>query len=69
MQASTLRGATGPEVYEIEWPNDFAAARNWALDRTRADWILYIDADEHVAEPRPADCAKCLRIRTWPVAM
>jgi glycosyltransferase involved in cell wall biosynthesis len=43
----------GAQVYELEWPNDFAAARNWALERTRADWILYIDADERVVAPCP----------------
>jgi glycosyltransferase involved in cell wall biosynthesis len=50
----------GARLYDLEWPNDFAAARNWALDRTRADWILYIDADEHVAEPRPGGLREML---------
>ncbi len=42
----------GAVVEEIEWPDDFSAARNRALALMRADWVLYIDADERV---RPID--------------
>ena len=30
------------------WDNDFAAQRNFALTQTDADWVLYLDADEHL---------------------
>ena len=30
------------------WDNDFAAQRNFALSQTDADWVLYLDADEHL---------------------
>jgi len=36
----------GARVFDAEWRNDFAAARNAALDRARGRFILYIDADE-----------------------
>jgi len=38
-------------VYSIEWPEDFAAARNYGLDRCTGDWIFWIDADEVIVNP------------------
>jgi tetratricopeptide (TPR) repeat protein len=35
----------------MEWRNDFAAARNAALEKAKSDWILYIDADERLVIP------------------
>ncbi|TFI59630.1 glycosyltransferase [Sphingomonas parva] len=36
----------GAEVHHAPWPNDFAAARNAALDLSDADWNLILDGDE-----------------------
>jgi glycosyltransferase involved in cell wall biosynthesis len=36
----------GADVYQMEWPDDFAAARNAALAKSDADWNLVLDADE-----------------------
>ena len=33
------------KVYFYEWKNDFASAKNFALDQTAADWIIFLDAD------------------------
>jgi len=40
----------GAKVYHYEWHNDFAAAKNYALSLTKADWIIFLDADEFFAE-------------------
>lgn len=32
----------------FEWCEDFSAARNFALEQAKSDWILYIDADERL---------------------
>lgn len=40
----------GARVVERKWDNDFAAQRNFALEQTRAEWILYLDADERLNE-------------------
>jgi glycosyltransferase involved in cell wall biosynthesis len=36
----------GARVLDFAWCDDFAAARNFALDQTRHEWIFSIDADE-----------------------
>ncbi|MGG0706024.1 tetratricopeptide repeat-containing glycosyltransferase family 2 protein [Bacillus paramobilis] len=36
------------KVYDFEWVNDFAAARNFAASKASGEWILAIDADECV---------------------
>lgn len=43
------------ELYSFDWCDDFSAARNFALDRARGDWILYIDADERLEVPDLAE--------------
>ncbi|NEO42490.1 MAG: tetratricopeptide repeat protein [Moorea sp. SIOASIH] len=36
----------GARVYQFEWCNDFAAARNQALSYVEGEWVLVLDADE-----------------------
>ncbi len=36
-------------VYDHEWKNDFAEARNAALSHARNPWLLQLDADEEIA--------------------
>ncbi len=45
----TLAQAAGAEVHHFDWIDDFAAARNAALDLSRASWNLILDADEWLA--------------------
>ncbi len=39
----------GARLLETRWDDDFARARNIALEHARGAWILYIDADEYVS--------------------
>jgi tetratricopeptide (TPR) repeat protein len=39
----------GAVVLRRPWDNDFSASRNHGLDHVTGRWVLYIDADEHVA--------------------
>jgi len=41
-----LAQRAGARVYRFDWCDDFAAARNAALDHSSADWNLILDADE-----------------------
>ena len=34
------------KVYHFDWINDFAAAKNYALDKATGDWIVFPDSDE-----------------------
>jgi len=44
-----LAQAGGAAVYHFAWCNDFAAAKNYALDQAHGDWIVFLDADEYFA--------------------
>lgn len=35
-------------VFHFEWINDFAAARNFTLEKAQGEWFMFIDADEIV---------------------
>jgi len=36
----------GAKVYNFIWENDFAAAKNFAIEKAEGDWIIFLDADE-----------------------
>lgn len=40
----------GAKVPHFKWVNDFAAARNFALEQAAGEWILVLDADEYASE-------------------
>jgi len=64
VELATERGA---RVEHFEWCDDFAAARNVAIDAAHSEWILMLDADEEldtatvaglrrrIASPLPGD--------------
>lgn len=51
----------GARVLHRPWDGDFAAPRNLGLDAVRAEWVLYIDADEHVRPLTRGELAAALR--------
>ncbi len=49
-----LAEQAGARVFHFTWIDDFAAAKNYALDQARGRWILFLDADEYFTpESRP----------------
>ena len=40
----------GAKVIHFKWVDDFAAAKNFALDECKGDWIAILDADEYFSE-------------------
>lgn len=49
-QTMELARKLGAKVFDLEWPEDFAAAKNYAIDQAQGDWIVFLDADEYMAE-------------------
>ncbi len=45
-----IAAALGARVIPWTWCEDFAAARNAALEHVRGDWVLLLDADERLAD-------------------
>lgn len=39
----------GAKVYHYTWNNNFAEAKNFAIDQAKGDWIIFLDADEYFA--------------------
>lgn len=42
--------AMGAKVYHFQWIDDFAAAKNFAIDQANYEWIAFLDADEYFTE-------------------
>jgi glycosyltransferase involved in cell wall biosynthesis len=39
----------GAQVYDYEWKDDFAAARNFSISKASGQWILILDGDEVIS--------------------
>ena len=52
--------AAGANVVQHAWNDDFAAARNAALEAVSGDWILVLDADERLAPGAGAAITRAL---------
>jgi len=53
----------GAVLGHFTWRDDFAAARNAALDLATGDWVLWLDADDYLA---PADLAQVRALKEQP---
>jgi tetratricopeptide (TPR) repeat protein len=54
----------GAKVVDFPWNGSFADARNCSLDHATGDWVVYLDADEHLL-PEDAAMLRGLLGRTW----
>ncbi|MFT9493722.1 tetratricopeptide repeat-containing glycosyltransferase family 2 protein [Anaerosolibacter sp.] len=48
------------KIYDFQWVDDFAAARNFAFDKATQDYILWLDADDVFME---ADQRKLIELK------
>lgn len=55
-------------VLDFAWREDFAAARNFALDHATGDWVVFPDADEGFLHPEAVrDKVSEIDVRTPPI--
>lgn len=62
---AAIAAQAGARVFSFPWQNDFAAARNFALDEVSADcdWVVFLDADETFYAPeRVRGCLAFLQL-------
>ncbi len=52
----------GIEPYHFFWTDDFAEAKNYAIDQAAGDWILFLDADEYFASADIPKVRKAIEI-------
>jgi len=50
------------KVYDFEWIDDFAAARNYGLKKAKGKWFMFLDADEYFDK----DCSQLIEFFSYP---
>jgi len=49
------------KVYDFEWIDDFAAARNYGLKKAKGKWFMFLDADEYFDK----DCSQMIKFFSY----
>jgi glycosyltransferase involved in cell wall biosynthesis len=50
----------GAKIYYYDWNNNFAEARNFALEQATGDWIIFLDADEYFVSSSLSNVRTCI---------
>jgi tetratricopeptide (TPR) repeat protein/glycosyltransferase involved in cell wall biosynthesis len=51
----------GAKVYDYEWKDDFAAARNYSISKASGEWIFIMDGDEVISHSDHTDFNKIVK--------
>ena len=54
-QTVSIAMEMGAKVFHFQWIDDFASAKNYAIEKAQGDWIVFLDADEYLS---PQDTQK-----------
>ena len=49
-QTKTVAYKYTPYVYDFEWCDDFAAAKNYAISKATQEYVMVIDSDEYLED-------------------
>ncbi len=60
-RTSQIAQQLGVEVEQFPWHDDFAAGRNFVVEKARGDWVLWMNADEELLNPDPEVFQECFR--------
>ncbi len=50
----TIAEKLGADVYDFTWCDDFSAARNFALQQVKTEWVMIVDADDVIQDKTKA---------------
>lgn len=64
-KTSEIAKNLGAEVFKKALNNDFAAQRNFGLDKARGEWVLFVDADERVSPRLKKEILQSIKVSDY----
>jgi glycosyltransferase involved in cell wall biosynthesis/Tfp pilus assembly protein PilF len=61
----TIASIFGAKLYDYQWDDDFAAARNYSIKKAKGKWILIMDADEVLSKRELYYLKDCLSTKSY----
>jgi hypothetical protein len=59
-RTAAVAASLGAQIYQVDWQDDFAAARDFAIRQATGDWILWLNPDEELLASCHAELRHCL---------
>ena len=55
----------GAKIYHFTWIDDFAAAKNYAIQKASGNWIAFLDADEYMLPEDVQKLPRTISHQSW----